>query len=396
MVFTDKIIIVMHHSSQGIYKKNILSKSLNVEVFKSTLGILLIFFFLVVSSRFVGYFEQASEGLIEPNLIYKIIILRFPDFITLLMPLSFFLGVVITVSRLYAESEIYGYISGGLSQNSIIRYLIPQAFVFFFITITLSIYIAPYTKELSKEIISIDTIEEQIESIKPKNILALKENDGFIYVENKNEDTLEKSILFLSEDNSETVILANILKYNKLNSSIELEFKAGSAYQNIFNKNPSIISEFGELKIPLENNESKISGLSLSKLFDYSSKSTKSQIQWNISIPLTIFILLVLGVHIAKVEPRQGRLSVMLPAVFIYIFYLSLLILARESFIESSKDTHNYIWLVHTLFLSLGLFSIFKLNFYKKLQFIDSIKKSNILKIVLLVAICLIFLWISK
>ena len=396
MVFTDKIIIVMHHSSQGIYKKNILSKSLNVEVFKSTLGILLIFFFLVVSSRFVGYFEQASEGLIEPNLIYKIIILRFPDFITLLMPLSFFLGVVITVSRLYAESEIYGYISGGLSQNSIIRYLIPQAFVFFFITITLSIYIAPYTKELSKEIISIDTIEEQIESIKPKNILALKENDGFIYVENKNKDTLEKSILFLSEDNSETVILANILKYNKLNSSIELEFKAGSAYQNIFNKNPSIISEFGELKIPLENNESKISGLSLSKLFDYSSKSTKSQIQWNISIPLTIFILLVLGVHIAKVEPRQGRLSVMLPAVFIYIFYLSLLILARESFIESSKDTHNYIWLVHTLFLSLGLFSIFKLNFYKKLQFIDSIKKSKILKIVLLVAICLIFLWISK
>ena len=39
------------------------------------------------------------------------------------MPLSFFLGVVITISRLYAEREIYGYISGGLSQNSIIRYL---------------------------------------------------------------------------------------------------------------------------------------------------------------------------------------------------------------------------------------------------------------------------------
>ena len=396
MVFTDKIIIVMHHSSQGIYKKNILSKSLNVEVFKSTLGILLIFFFLVVGSRFVGYFEQASEGLIEPNLIYKIIILRFPDFITLLMPLSFFLGVVITVSRLYAEREIYGYISGGLSQNIIIRYLIPQAFVFFFITIALSIYIAPYTKELSKEIISIDTIEEQIESIKPKNILALRENDGFIYVENKNNDTLEKSILFLSENNSETLIIANKFKYNKLDSLIELKFKDGSAYQNIFNKNPSIISEFGELKIPLENNESKISGLSLSKLFDYSSKSSKSQMQWNISIPLTIFILLILGAHIAKVEPRQGRLSVMLPAIFIYILYLSLLILARESFIESSKNTHNYIWFVHALFLALGLFSVFKLSFYKKPQFIDSIKKSNLLKIVLLIAICLIFLWILR
>ena len=95
MVFTDKINIVMHHSSQGMFKKNILSKSLNVEVFKSTIGILLIFFFLVVSSRFVEYFNQAAEGLIDPNIIFKVIFLRFPDFVTLLIPLSFFLGVVI-------------------------------------------------------------------------------------------------------------------------------------------------------------------------------------------------------------------------------------------------------------------------------------------------------------
>ena len=127
MVFTDKINIVMHHSSQGIDKRNILSKSLNVEVLKSTLGIFLIFFFLVVGSRFVGYFEQASQGMLEPNLIYKIIALRFPDFITLLIPLSFFLGVVITISRLYADREIYGYLSGGLSQNDLIKYLIPQS-----------------------------------------------------------------------------------------------------------------------------------------------------------------------------------------------------------------------------------------------------------------------------
>ena len=105
MVFTDKINIVMHHSSQGINKRNILSKSLNAEVFKSTLGILLIFFFLVVGSRFVGYFEQASEGLLDPNLIYKIVILRIPDFITLLIPLSFFLGVVITISSFMLKEK---------------------------------------------------------------------------------------------------------------------------------------------------------------------------------------------------------------------------------------------------------------------------------------------------
>ena len=43
----------MHQSSQGIYKKNILFKSLNAEVLKSTLGILTILFFLVIGSRFL-------------------------------------------------------------------------------------------------------------------------------------------------------------------------------------------------------------------------------------------------------------------------------------------------------------------------------------------------------
>ena len=87
MVFTDKINIVMHHSSQGMYKKNILSKSLNIEVFKSSFAVLSIFFLLVVGSRFVGYFEQAAEGNIDPALILSIIILRLPDFITLLLSL---------------------------------------------------------------------------------------------------------------------------------------------------------------------------------------------------------------------------------------------------------------------------------------------------------------------
>ena len=103
MVFTDKINIVMHHSSQGMYKKNILSKSLNMEVFRSSIGVLLIFFLLVVGSRIVGYFEQAADGDIDPGIILSVIALRFPDFITLLIPLSFFLGLLITIGRLNSE-----------------------------------------------------------------------------------------------------------------------------------------------------------------------------------------------------------------------------------------------------------------------------------------------------
>ena len=86
-------------------KKNIVS-----------MAILTIFFLLVVGSRFVSYFEQASEGNLDPSIIFYAVFLRFPDFISLLIPLSFFLGILITVSRLYADREIYAYFSTGICQ----------------------------------------------------------------------------------------------------------------------------------------------------------------------------------------------------------------------------------------------------------------------------------------
>ena len=393
-MFTDKINIVMHHSSQGIYKKNILSKSLNIEVLKSTAGVLLIFFFLVVSSRFVGYFEQASEGLIDPNLIYKIVILRFPDFITLLLPLSFFLGVVITMSRLYSDREIYGFFTGGLSEIDFLKYLLPQSLLFFFLTLLLSIYVAPYTKELSKEMISLDSLQEQFESIKPNQVFPLKNNEGFVFIKDKQESVFNEVVLYISNQDYSSIVVAEQLSYDDLNSIMNLNFKNGSMYQGLFEEGSSVVSTFKNLKIPVSTEENSVAGLSFARLFDYSARSTKSQMQWNISIPITIFILLIIGINLSKVEPRQGRLSVLLPAIFVYILYLSLLILARESFDNNSAITQNYIWFVHFIFFIFSIFGLYKSSFNKTVDPFALFKGSNVVRLIFIGTIFIILLWI--
>ena len=390
MVFTDKINIVMHHSSQGMYKKNILSKSLNIEVFKSTCAILLIFFFLVVGSRFVGYFEQASEGLIDPNIIFKVVLLRFPDFITLLMPLSFFLGIVLTISRLYAESEIYGYFSAGLSKISLIKFLIPQSIIFFIITLGLSLYIAPYTKQLSSELISVDTFEEQFQSIKPNKVIKFADQNGFIYVEEKNDKIFKKVTAVVSNDGTSSLVIADEMSFSDLGTSLDMKFKNGSLHQGVLEDEVKIVSSFGELKLPLDKEININKDLSLSKLFDYSSNSSGSEILWNISIPITIFVLLILGVTMSKVEPRQGRLSVMLPAIAIYILYLSLLILGRDFGEDNLVDSQYYFSLIHILFLIVGILGLIKFS-YIKVKYLNDFKSS--LKIIFISVSIVIFLW---
>ena len=386
----------MHHSSQGMYKRNILFKSLNIEVFKSTLGILAILFMLVVGSRLIGYFEQSAEGLIDPNIIYKVVALRFPDFVTLLIPLSFFLGLVITISRLYSDREIYGYISGGLSPIDLIRYLIPQSLLFFLITLVLSTYVAPYTKELSKEIISVDTIQEKLASIKPKELILFDDDGSFIYIEDKENSSFDKVIVFDGSDDKSSLVRASRLKYFETESSIELNFENGSMYQNIFNKDSSVITQFGELKIPAGKEVTILKGLSFSKLFDFSLKSSKSQMQWNISVPLTIFIFLLLAVSLSKVQPRQGRLSVVLPSIFIYILYLSLLILARDSSKDDIVISSDYIWFVHLFFLILGFFLLLKEQSNFELDLKNILKINIFSKVILGFLFGLLSLWIFR
>jgi len=391
MVFTDKINIVMHHSSQGMYKKNILSKSLNMEVFRSSIGVLLIFFLLVVGSRIVGYFEQAAEGNIDPGIILSVITLRFPDFITLLIPLSFFLGLLITIGRLNSEGEIHGYFSAGLSKFNLIKFLLPQAFIYFFITLVLSLYIAPYTKNLSKDLLVIDSFEEQIDAIQSDEIVSL-DDGGFLYVQTANEGLIKGVKLFqVDEDNSFIVISDELLTTEK-DKTIELNLKNGSFYGGLFSESSKIISNFNNFNFEIDKNMSQSNDLSLTKLFDYSSASDQATFQWNISIPITILILLLYGIYISSSKPREGKFSFMLPGMLIYVSYLSLLILGRE-FISDNPSSIFNLWFIHGLFI---LF-LFLYAYREKIIFVSfanlAIQENIYLRYFIGIMIFILFIW---
>jgi lipopolysaccharide export system permease protein len=391
MVFTDKINIVMHHSSQGMYKKNILSKSLNMEVFRSSIGVLLIFFLLVVGSRIVGYFEQAADGNIDPGIILSVIALRFPDFITLLIPLSFFLGLLITIGRLNSEGEIHGYFSAGLSKFNLIKFLLPQAFIYFFITLVLSLYIAPYTKNLSKDLLVIDSFEEQIDAIQSDEIVSL-DDGGFLYVQTADEGLIKGVKLFqVDEDNSFIVISDELLTTEK-DKTIELNLKNGSFYGGLFSESSKIISNFNNFNFEIDKNISQSNDLSLTKLFDYSSSSDQATFQWNISIPITILILLLYGIYISSSKPREGKFSFLLPGMLIYVSYLSLLILGRE-FISDNPGSIFNLWFIHGLFI---LF-LFLYAYREKIIFVSfanlAIQENIYLRYFIGIMIFILFIW---
>ena len=392
MVFTDKINIVMHHSSQGMYKKNILSKSLNMEVFKSSSSVLLIFFLLVVGSRIVGYFEQAAEGNLDPAIILNVVALRFPDFITLLIPLSFFLGVLISISRIYAEREIYGFFSVGLTPFDLIKFLAPQALLYFLLTLILSLYVAPYTKALSQEILKIDSFEEQLESIKSDEIVSLNDG-GFIYIQNTDNDLLTGIKALKQNQENSFFVIADELSTNESKELIKLNFNNGSFYSGVFSDSSKLQSNFNEFKLDIKKEKNLTNDMSLTKLFDFSSDSNTASFQWNVSVPITILILLFIGVYISEVKPRQGRFSVILPGMLLYVMYLSLLILGREHIVDNPKTSFG-LWYVHLIFILFLLAYLLKDKFAYSGNINLAIRDNLFMKYVLALSLFILMMWV--
>ena len=377
----------MHHSSQGMFKNNILSKSFNLEVFKSTTSILTILFLLVIGSRFVSYFEQASEGLIDPSVILYAVFLRVPDFISLLLPLSFFIGILITVSRLYADREIYAYFSTGISPITLIKFIFPQAFIYMVFTLILSLYIAPVSKEISNELLKVNTFEEQIASLAPGEIYGIKGSKSFITVGENNETNLKNVIFFNDVGKDSILISADKLNISSSRLDYELLFENGSLTAGVFSNDAKMISSFKKFEFPLVNNQTH-TRTSFENIFSSINIDDSLEYQWSISLSITILVLMVIAVYIGKVEPRQGRLSVILPGMLIYILYLSLLLLGRDHIAQNNQTNLNLIF-IHLIFI------FFAILLYLKDKFFISITRNKFFpyKTTLATILILFILW---
>ena len=83
----------------------ILNRYFLKSIFSYTLTISLIFILIIVSSRSIQYLEQASRGEISPEIVFSIVLLRLPEFLELILPLGFFLSIILSISKFRAESE---------------------------------------------------------------------------------------------------------------------------------------------------------------------------------------------------------------------------------------------------------------------------------------------------
>jgi lipopolysaccharide export system permease protein len=73
-----------------------------------------------------------------------------------------------------------------------------------------------------------------------------------------------------------------------------------------------------------------------------------------------VFVLALMAQPLSRVNPRQGRFGKLLPAVFLYVAYLSLLLAVVDAIGSGTWSIMLGVWPVHGLFLGLGLLMLWR------------------------------------
>ncbi len=81
-------------------------------VFLVTALVLLV---IALGGRFMGYLQDAALGKHSADALLKIMALRVPEFLQLTLPFSFYIALVLTAARLYADQEMTVLVTSGSS-----------------------------------------------------------------------------------------------------------------------------------------------------------------------------------------------------------------------------------------------------------------------------------------
>ncbi|MEZ5564585.1 MAG: LPS export ABC transporter permease LptF [Gammaproteobacteria bacterium] len=336
----------------------ILHRYLLRESLYAWLVVTIVLLLILMTNQFASVVGDAAANKLPRTAILEVMGLTTIQYLTILIPVGFFLAVMLALARLYHDSEMAammacgsgsctalsrdsdsgrgfgsgggpagsGHIAGGPSpgrstgtqakREASLGLLVPGRFVSF----------ADGAAALYAESVAPDGHLHQV------------------FVQRRRGDKVE-------------VIVADEAWQEDAGNGVRiLTFAHGRRYEGEPGNPKFRILQFAEHGIPVELPASgppkvRPEARTLRDLLGSTDSADRAELQWRIGVPLTLLVLAILAVPLARTEPRSGRFSGLASAVLVYLIYANLLAAGRGWLERGQVPEVVGLWWVHALFL---------------------------------------------
>jgi len=319
--------------------------------------------------------------------------------IPVILILSLFLSIIITISQLYKNSEAVVMNSIGFGDKSFINVIQPVIIIAFLLVTILTIYAVPLAK-YQKSLTEDETVNaSEFSFISEGKFESFKNGDIVFYasestiVDSSSEQNMEEIFIYALNDEKPVVVLASsAVKYSNARSkSTYLRLKDGVRYEGLSGDVNANILNFDTYDLEIVSGDVQQSITSFSEIEEKNTLNlirdggnlAIAELQWRISQPISILLLSVLGVLLGKASVRNGKGINILIGVVIFMLYNNGLLVAKSSIENGQLSPIIGLWGVHlVLLVCLIFFYNFRQGrfnyFLDKITFFNNKEKNHV------------------
>jgi lipopolysaccharide export system permease protein len=341
------------------------------ELFFNSLSTILILSGIVVAQRGVVVFRLASKGIIPNDSILTILVFSLLKYLPILLTLTLFLTILLTLSRWFRDSEMMIWFSSGLGLTSFIRPILFFSLPIILLIGFLSLYLSPGATQKSEEYKAGLKNRDELATISPGSFKESKSKERVFYVEGFGDlGSKVKNVFVQSEQNGKLgIIVSNEGSRVSTNTDDEyIVLKKGKRYEvNHENNHFTEIkfSDYGflvEKKLPPIIDVNQVEAMPTLLLLMTKGNREIAEFVWRVSLPISGIVLIILAIPLSFINPRSGRSVNIIIAIMIFAIYNNLMGVT-QSYINLGK-LNPYVGgsIVHLLIIMIASYLMMRRN----------------------------------
>ena len=341
----------------------ILRRYMTQQVAANTAIVLLFLMALMLGGRLIRYFGIAAEGRLDVGLLFAIIGYNIPTFLELILPLSFFIALMLVLGRMYVDQEMSVLFASGISRGRLTRLMIPLITGLFVFQMGISLLAKPWGLSNSEQIWQTQSLGSLLDLVRPKTFIS--SGNYHLYVDEFDKEKRELKNIYVVQQQTDKsgkiakndVIITATRAYQvpskDTDSSMQLDLFQGRRYELGTNNAKYNQASFEKYRITLEKpasekiTETNVETQTTAKLLANTQKpEVKAELGYRFTMPWLIIIAAMLATPLAQVRPRQGRWLRLLPSVLIFASCAISIISLRTAIGKERISEYAYIWLI--------------------------------------------------
>ena len=349
---------------------NIITKYLMREILKSSAATVLVLFVILMSNAFGRVLSEIADGKIPQQALLPVMLSQSVNLFSLLLPVSFFLGIVFAFGRLYKDHEIVVMNACGMGYGLFYRPVLIILLPLLIFSAYSNIWLNAQMQRNAQNIIEQENNLNEFDQIKSGQFNQSQSGDRVFYMESISEDRLELNNVVIGQSGKAEMILETAQsgrhRIDEESGDLFLVVGPGERYEGRAGEKDFKIISFQQHGILIEKKESRkkrtvdVEEKTPRQLWNSNGARDRTELHWRIAIPVVMLVLALLAVPLSYIEPRQGRYGKVGYAFLVYLVYLNLMGFTRAQLEAKSIPFVVNFWWVHFVFITLAIILLFR------------------------------------